>query len=88
MKKVLKINQYKYGFLFLIFLILILFWVIKTSNKMVWAKTTTRIDTKVITLEDSDGDGLLDENDPHPNIAEIYIVADENKNGIADDFEK
>lgn len=43
--------------------------------------------TKTIILKDSDGDGLLDSEDPHPEIAEIYIVLDENRNGIVDSFE-
>lgn len=40
-----------------------------------------------IIKKDSDRDGLLDENDPHPEIAEIYIVSDENKNGIDDKYD-
>lgn len=44
--------------------------------------------TAIVTFSDSDGDGLLDENDPHPSIAEIYIVKDDNLNGIVDDFEE
>jgi hypothetical protein len=43
--------------------------------------------TTSVTLKDSDGDGLLDGDDPHPSVAEIYIVVDENKNGIVDGFE-
>jgi hypothetical protein len=49
---------------------------------------TTNVSTKTIVQKDSDGDGLLDPNDPHPNIPEIYIVIDEDKNGIVDQFEK
>jgi len=54
------------------------------------AKTTTKTTTsvKTETFKDSDGDGLLDYSDPHPNIAEIYIVEDANQNGIVDKFEK
>lgn len=52
------------------------------------AQTKTTTSTKVITLPDSDGDGLLDKDDPHPKVAEIYIVEDKDKNGIVDDFEK
>jgi hypothetical protein len=52
------------------------------------AASTVTTSTKVITLKDSDGDGLLDGDDPHPSIAEIYIVTDEDKNGIVDSFEK
>lgn len=40
-----------------------------------------------IVKKDSDRDGLLDENDPHPDIAEIYIVKDENRNGIDDRYD-
>ncbi len=51
-------------------------------------KVTTDVVTKTTVQKDSDGDGLLDGNDPHPNIPEIYIVVDDNKNGIVDQFEK
>jgi hypothetical protein len=51
-------------------------------------KVTTDVSTKTIIEKDGDGDGLLDQNDPYPNIPEIYIVIDENKNGIVDQFEK
>jgi len=44
--------------------------------------------TKTIVLKDSDGDGLLDAEDPHPDIPEIFIVQDEDRNGIVDSFEK
>ncbi|EKE18573.1 MAG: hypothetical protein ACD_9C00291G0004 [uncultured bacterium] len=44
--------------------------------------TTTRMQTVVV--KDGDQDGLADELDPHPQVAEIYIVNDDNKNGIAD----
>ncbi|EKE11823.1 MAG: hypothetical protein ACD_15C00018G0004 [uncultured bacterium] len=40
-----------------------------------------------IIKKDSDRDGLLDENDPHPQIAEIYIVSDQNGNGIDDKYD-
>jgi uncharacterized membrane protein len=53
------------------------------------AQTTSvskSVDT--IILKDSDGDGILDKDDKHPNMAEIYIVEDNNKNGIVDKFEK
>lgn len=48
----------------------------------------TNISTQVITLKDSDGDGILDKEDPHPTVAEIYIVKDDNLNGIVDMFEE
>ncbi len=53
------------------------------------AQTTPSTSTSTITttLRDSDGDGILDKNDPHPTIPEIYIVEDNNKNGIVDKFE-
>lgn len=47
----------------------------------------TDVSTKTVTLKDSDGDGILDNSDPHPSVAEIYIVKDDNSNGIVDDFE-
>ena len=31
---------------------------------------------------------LLDKDDKHPNVAEIYIVEDNDRNGIVDNFEK
>ena len=49
--------------------------------------TSTSSRTSVVTLKDSDGDGLLDDEDPHPEVAEIYIVTDDNGNGIVDEFE-
>jgi len=39
-------------------------------------------------LKDSDGDGVLDKYDIHPGEDDfIYMIKDENKNGIADDLE-
>ena len=38
-------------------------------------------------IVDSDGDGILDSEDPHPNVAEIFIVEDNDKNGIVDRYE-
>lgn len=58
-----------------------------SSSREVITNTSTSTSTKTITINDSDGDGLLDNEDPHPNIAEIYIVKDDNLNGIVDDFE-
>ena len=46
------------------------------------------VKTITTTLQDSDGDGILDKDDPHPTIPEIYIVTDNNHNGIVDKFEK
>lgn len=50
-------------------------------------KYITKTIIENIIKKDSDRDGLLDENDPHPEIAEIYIVSDENKNGIDDKYD-
>lgn len=50
----------------------------------VQAATDVSTSTQTITLDDSDGDGLLDNEDPHPDIPEIYIVEDKNLNGIVD----
>ena len=62
-----------------------------TDSKSSTAKATTetRVTTtsKDIIYKDSDGDGLLDTDDPHPQISEIYIVKDDNRNGIVDNFE-
>ncbi|HAT73838.1 MAG: hypothetical protein US30_C0004G0061 [Candidatus Moranbacteria bacterium GW2011_GWF2_36_839] len=49
--------------------------------------TKVETTTKTTIHKDSDGDGILDETDPHPAISEIYIVEDNNKNGIVDKFE-
>jgi hypothetical protein len=48
---------------------------------------TKETNTKTTIIKDSDGDGLNDSTDPNPNISEIYIVEDENLNGIVDKFE-
>lgn len=50
-------------------------------------KYITRTIIENIIKKDTDRDGLLDENDPHPSIAEIYIVNDSNKNGIDDKYD-
>lgn len=47
----------------------------------------TNVDTQITVFKDSDGDGLLNKDDPHPDMAEIYIVKDDNRNGIVDSFE-
>jgi hypothetical protein len=44
-------------------------------------------ETKTIEVSDRDRDGLIDSEDPHPDMAEIYFVKDDNQNGIVDDFE-
>lgn len=48
--------------------------------------TTTQQEIRTV-LTDSDGDGLYDNEDPHPDVPELYIVLDDNKNGIVDRFE-
>lgn len=50
-------------------------------------KIITKTIIENITKKDSDRDGLLDENDPHPNIAEMYVVNDNNNNGIDDKYD-
>lgn len=70
------------SFLFAIFFVL---------GNIVWgadSETTVSKNTETVILKDTDGDGILDKDDPHPDIAEIYIVFDDNKNGIVDNFEK
>lgn len=47
----------------------------------------TKTIMEIVYENDSDRDGLIDRNDPHPSIPEIYITKDENKNGISDDYE-
>lgn len=41
----------------------------------------------VTTIYDSDGDGIFDPDDKHPQIHELLIVKDENLNGIDDAYE-
>lgn len=56
-----------------------------SSKATVKTDVSTKVDTVI--LKDSDGDGILDQDDPHPSIAEIYIVEDADQNGIVDKFE-
>jgi hypothetical protein len=51
------------------------------------SKTITKTVMVDKVLKDSDRDGIIDDEDPHPNIAEIYIVRDDNLNGIDDNYE-
>jgi hypothetical protein len=51
------------------------------------AKTVYEKVVKSVEFPDTDRDGLADVEDPHPNVAEIYIVKDDNQNGIVDQFE-
>jgi hypothetical protein len=41
-----------------------------------------------VTKHDSDGDGIYDDEDPHPTINEYFIVKDDNSNGIDDRYEQ
>lgn len=50
-------------------------------------KTVVVNETKSVVLPDSDHDGLVDAEDPHPKTPEIYFVKDDNQNGIVDSFE-
>lgn len=59
----------------------------KTVTTQPSVSTKVETTTKTTIYKDSDGDGILDNDDPHPGISEIYIVEDENKNGIVDKFE-
>jgi len=49
--------------------------------------TVTQVLT-TITRHDSDGDGIYDDEDPHPTINEYFIVVDDNLNGIDDRYEQ
>ena len=46
--------------------------------------TVTEWQDQTINKKDTDRDGLLDEIDPHPTIAEYYIVQDNDYDGIND----
>jgi len=62
----------------------------KTEYVTVYKKLsdTVTTTTDTITRHDSDGDGLYDDEDPHPTINEYFIVADNNFNGIDDRYEQ
>lgn len=51
------------------------------------ARTITENQTRIIYLSDKDRDGIADARDPHPEVAEIYVVKDDNSNGIVDALE-
>jgi hypothetical protein len=51
------------------------------------ARIVTQQQLQTVLLSDRDRDGIVDSEDVHPDIAEIYIVQDENLNGIVDTFE-
>lgn len=62
----------------------------KTEYITVYKKLSDTVTTKTdtITRHDSDGDGLYDDEDPHPTINEYFIVKDDNLNGIDDRYEQ
>lgn len=78
----------KFNYLFLLTSFLTVALVLNFFGFKSKAETTTSSSTRTIILKDSDGDGILDAEDPHPEVAEIYIVKDENSNGIVDQFEQ
>lgn len=62
---------------------------ITTKTVITQPSISTKVETTTQTTiyKDSDGDGILDSEDPHPGTQEIYIVEDKNINGIVDKFE-
>lgn len=61
----------------------------KMITKTVTDPATTVVvnELRTVELADGDRDGLVDTEDPHPNIPEVYLVKDDNSNGIVDTFE-
>lgn len=51
------------------------------------AQIVTEYQNQTISLPDRDFDGIADVDDQYPDVADIYIVKDENGNGIVDTFE-
>ncbi|HMN19078.1 MAG TPA: hypothetical protein PKA31_00585 [Candidatus Moranbacteria bacterium] len=51
------------------------------------ARTITKTELRTVTLADSDRDGIVDEDDPYPQISQIYIVQDGDGDGISDELE-
>ena len=51
------------------------------------ARTVMEDQIQTIYLSDRDHDGIADSEDSHPDVANIYIVKDDNLNGIVDTFE-
>jgi len=62
----------------------------KTETKTVYKKLSDTVSTNTVTTirHDSDGDGIYDDEDPHPTINENFIVKDNNLNGIDDRYEQ
>lgn len=60
----------------------------KITKKITDPPTTVIVnELRNFELSDSDLDGLIDAEDPHPEKPEIYLVKDDNNNGIVDTFE-
>ena len=61
----------------------------KTKYKTIYVKLPDQVvqTTQQIPRYDSDGDGMYDDEDPHPEINEFLIVKDENNNVIDDQYE-
>lgn len=61
----------------------------KTTKQIITipAKTIVKTVLKDVVLKDSDRDGLFDDQDPYPTIPEIYIVRDDNNNGVVDQYD-
>lgn len=51
------------------------------------ARVVIENQTQTVFLPDYDRDGIADNEDLHPDIAEMFIVKDDNSNGIVDTFE-
>lgn len=51
------------------------------------AQSILKNENEVVYLSDRDRDGIADKDDLNPDITEIYIVKDDNLNGIADNLE-
>jgi len=62
----------------------------KAETKTIYTKLSDTISTTTTTIirHDSDGDGIYDDEDPHPTINENFIVKDANLNGIDDRYEQ
>jgi len=59
-----------------------------TSSRLKKPDISTTVKTTVVIKSDADGDGLFDNEDPHPDINENIIVLDDNRNGIVDSYEE
>ena len=61
-----------------------------TETKTIYERLSDTVTRQTITTTkfDSDGDGILDEEDAHPTINDYFIVKDDNLNGIDDRYEQ